>query len=209
MNQDGSIEVFHYWNSLRNGRPAPKQSEIDPAGIKSFLGNIFILDRGISGDAMFRLAGTQVASIYGHELKGLSFLSLWADADRNLVESLIEGVFSAGSLVSLTFDGATRSSRLNAFDMVVMPLDGGSGNPRVLGAVLPVEKPYWLGAYPIVAATVTSVRLVDSNRVPPRRAKIEVPALLPDELPSVESKARQRAGRRIRHLVVFDGGRTR
>ncbi|TIT44130.1 MAG: PAS domain-containing protein, partial [Mesorhizobium sp.] len=31
MNQNGSITLFHYWNRLRDGRPAPKRSEVEPA----------------------------------------------------------------------------------------------------------------------------------------------------------------------------------
>ncbi|WP_292533011.1 PAS domain-containing protein, partial [Mesorhizobium sp.] len=29
MNQNGSIALFQYWNRLRDGRPAPKRSEVE------------------------------------------------------------------------------------------------------------------------------------------------------------------------------------
>ena len=45
MKQDGSIALFHYWNRLRDGRSAPKRTEIEPADIKSLLADTFILEK--------------------------------------------------------------------------------------------------------------------------------------------------------------------
>ena len=78
MNQNGSITLFHYWNRLRDGRPAPKRSEVEPADIKSLLADTFILERDTRGEAVFRLAGTRLCASYGRELKGFSFPSLVA-----------------------------------------------------------------------------------------------------------------------------------
>ncbi len=43
MKLNGSIALFQYWNRLRDGRPAPKRSEVEPADIKSLLADTFIL----------------------------------------------------------------------------------------------------------------------------------------------------------------------
>ena len=37
MKQEGTIALFQYWNRLRDGRPAPRRTEIEPADIKSLL----------------------------------------------------------------------------------------------------------------------------------------------------------------------------
>ena len=210
MKQDGSIALFHYWNRLRKGRPAPKRTEIEPADIKTLLTDTFILERDSRGEAVFRLAGTRLCAIYGRELKGFSFPSLWREKDQRLVARLACGVFETNSVVVIAFDGISRNKRSNPFEMVILPLDGGVDSPRCLGAMSAAQKPFWLGADPIVEAQVESVRVVDPDREPmflKNRPAIDVPALSPSELPSPESDRRKAGSRRIRHLLVFDGGR--
>ena len=210
MKQDGSIALFHYWNRLRKGRPAPKRTEIEPADIKTLLTDTFILERDTRGEAVFRLAGTRLCAIYGRELKGFSFPSLWREKDQRLVARLASGVFESNSVVVIGLDGISRNKRSNPFEMVVLPLDGGVDSPRCLGAMSAAQKPFWLGADPIVEAQVESVRVVDPDREPmflKNRPAIDVPALSPSELPSPEGDRRKAGSRRIRHLLVFDGGR--
>lgn len=210
MKQDGSIALFHYWNRLRNGRPAPKRTEIEPADIKRLLADTFILERDTRGEAVFRLAGTRLCSVYGRELKGFSFPSLWREKDQRLVARLARGVFEQNNVVVVTFHGVSRNQRSNGFEMVVLPLDGGVDNPRCLGAAFAVEKPFWLGADPIVEAEIESVRVVDPDREPiflKNRPAIDVPSLSPSELPA-SSDNESGGSRRIRHLLVLDGGRS-
>ena len=210
MKQDGSIALFHYWNRLRKGRPAPKRTEIEPADIKTLLTDTFILERDTRGEAVFRLAGTRLCAMYGRELKGFSFPSLWREKDQRLVARLAYGVFESDNVVVIAFDGISRNKRSNPFEMVILPLDGGVDSPRCLGAMSAAQKPFWLGADPIVEAQVESVRVVDPDREPmflKNRPAIDVPALSPSELPSPEGDRRKAGSRRIRHLLVFDGGR--
>ena len=209
MKQDGSIALFHYWNRLRKGRPAPKRTEIEPADIKTLLTDTFILERDTRGEAVFRLAGTRLCAIYGRELKGFSFPSLWREKDQRLVARLASGVFESNSVVVIAFDGISRNKRSNPFEMVILPLDGGVDSPRCLGAMSAAQKPFWLGADPIVEARVESVRVVDPDREPmflKNRPAIEVPSLAPGDFPSPIGQSAGGA-RRIRHLVVLDGGR--
>jgi hypothetical protein len=210
MQQDGSIALFQYWNRLRDGRPAPKRTEIEPSDIKTLLADTFILEKDTRGEAIFRLAGTRLCAIYGRELKGFSFPSLWREKDQRLVARLVHGVFEAKAVVVMTFEGISKNRRSNAFEMVILPLDGGVENPRCLGAMSSGQKPFWLGADPIVEAHVESVRVIDPDREPMflnNRPAIDVPALSPNELPPSGDRRRPGGSRRIRHLVVLDGGR--
>ena len=209
MKQDGSIALFQYWNRLRHGRPAPKRTEIEPADIKTLLADTFILERDTRSEAVFRLAGTRLCAVFGRELKGFSFPSLWQDKDRRLIGRLAHGVFESANVVVIVFEGISGNQRSNQFEMIVLPLDGGADNQRCLGAVSAVEKPFWLGADPIVETRIESVRVVDPDREPvflKNRPAIGVPALSPSELPSVRDRATA-GSRRIRHLLVLDGGR--
>lgn len=210
MKQDGSIALFHYWNRLRHGRPAPKRTEVEPADIKTLLADTFILERDTRGEAVFRLAGTKLCGTYGRELKGFSFPSLWREKDQRLVARLTQGVFESNNVVVIAFEGVSRNKRSNHFEMIILPLDGGVDHQRCLGAMSAVQKPFWLGADPIVEAQIESVRVVDPDREPmflKNRPAIDVPALSPSELPPTGDADRPSGPRRIRHLLVHDGGR--
>lgn len=208
MNQNGSITLFHYWNRLRDGRPAPKRSEVEPADIKSLLADTFILEKDTRGHPVFRLAGTRLCACYGRELKGFSFPSLWREKDQRLVSKLIHGVFDQKSVVLITFEGFSRNGRSNKFELLALPLDGGIENPRCLGVVSAAEKPFWLGADPITDAMIDSIRVIDPEKeLLNNRPAIDVPSLVPAELEAPDTISALGRARRIRHLVVFDGGR--
>src|SRR5262245_39961282 len=129
MQLDGSILLFQYWNRLRAGRPAPKRTEIEPADIKSLLADTFILEKDARGEAVFRLAGTRLCATYGRELKGFAFASLWKEKDQRLIHRLAYSAFSTKSVVVISYRGMSRNSRFNAFELIMLPLDGGTENP--------------------------------------------------------------------------------
>ena len=210
MNQNGSIALFQYWNQLREGRPAPKRSQVEPADIKSLLADTFILERDTRGEAVFRLAGTRVCAYYGRELKGFSFPSLWREKDQRLVSRLIHGVFDQKSALLLNYEGFSRSGRSNKFELLALPLDGGVESPRCLGIVSASERPFWLGADPLADALIDAIRVIDPDKEPmflKNRPAIDVPSLVPTEFDAPETISALGRVRRIRHLVVFDGGR--
>jgi hypothetical protein len=210
MKQDGSIALFQYWNRLRNGRPAPRRTEIEPADIKSLLADTFILEKDTRGEAIFRLAGTRLCATYGRELKGYSFPLIWSRRDQRMISRLAHSAFHDKSVVVVTYEGISKDGKANPFELVLLPLEGGLGSPRSLGAITPVAKPYWLGADPIVEGKVDTLRVVDPDREPVflgGRAAMEVPSLAPGASQMIAGSASSDQGRRIRHLVVFEGGK--
>lgn len=207
MKQDGTIELFQYWNRLRGRRPAPQRTEIEPADIKTRLADTFILERDARGEPVFRLAGTRLCAMHGKELKGHSFTSLWSDRDHDLIGRLSRHVFDDASVVVASFQGTSHNQRTLTLEMIILPLEGGNESPRALGAISPSEKPFWLGADPIVESRLESFRLLDPDREPlflANRPAIPSPSLSPDDSSLASGPG---TGRRIRHLVVFKGGR--
>lgn len=210
MKQDGSVALFHYWNRLRDGRPAPKRTEIEPADIKGLLSDTFILECDTRGEAVFRLAGTRLCAIYGRELKGFSFPSMWRSNDQRMIGRLAQNVFSGDAVVVIAYDGLSQNGRSVGFELLLLPLDGGQDNRRALGIISAVERPYWLGADAINDAVVESVRVVDPEREPmflKNRPAVPVPSLAPRDLALPPSGIFNAGARRIRHLVVLPGGR--
>ena len=164
MRLQGTIELFQYWDRLRDGRPAPKRTEIEPADIKTLLADTFILEKDARGEAVFRLAGTRLCATFGRELKGFTFASLWMQKDERVVARLAHGAFLAKSVVVISFEGISRNGRVNPFELLLLPLDGGVDHPRSLGAVTPAERPFWLGADPIAECRIAAIPVVDPER---------------------------------------------
>ena len=119
-------------------------------------------------------------------------------------------MFDQKSVVLITYEGFSRNGRSNKFELLALPLDGGVENPRCLGVISSVEKPFWLGADPITDALIDSIRLIDPEKEPmalKNRPAIIVPSIVPSEFDPPETFSALGRARRIRHLVVFDGGR--
>ncbi len=211
MKQEGSIALFQYWNRLRKGRPAPRRTEIEPADIKTLLADTFILEKDTRGEPVFRLAGTRLCATYGRELKGYSFPSIWARRDQRMIARVAHSAFHEKSVVTVTYEGLSQGGKVNLFELVLLPLEGGLGSPRSLGAITPLAKPYWLGADPIVEGRVDTLRVVDPDHesvFSTARPTMSVPPIAPGAAHIIGSEPQgPEHGRRIRHLVVFDGGK--
>jgi hypothetical protein len=206
MRHEGTIGLFQYWNRLRDGRPAPKRTEIEPADIKTLLADTFILEKDARGEAVFRLAGTRLCAIFGRELKGFAFTSLWTQKDQRVAARLIHGTLHQHSVIVFDVEGISRGGRRNSFEMLALPLEGGVDNPRALGSLMAIDKPFWLGADPIVECRVEALRVVDPELDPlflRNRPAMPVPPLSPQQAMFGDRSF----GRRIRHLVVLEGGR--
>lgn len=210
MKQKGTIALFRYWDRLRGHRPAPQRTEIEPADIKSLLADTFILEKDGRGEAVFRLAGTRLCATYGRELKGYAFPLLWSRRDQRIVSRHAYSVFHYNAVVVIAFESATLNGKTANFEMVLLPLHGEQGSPRCLGCIVPAEKPYWLGADPVIENRIDTLRVVDADRERAfigERATIEGPSLMPDQFEIAARGVEGGGGRRIKHLVVFEGGR--
>jgi len=210
MKQDGSLALFQYWNRLRRDRAAPRRTDIEPADIKGLLGDTFILERDTRGEAIFRLAGTRLCAVYGRELKGFAFASLWRERDRRMMSRLTTTVFQSKSVIVFDFEGFGREDRSTDFEFILLPLDGGLEHPRCLGALSVGHKPFWLGADPITDAKIGSIRVVDPDRDPlflKNRPAVPMPPYPTTEITPPPLAPDLPKPRRIRHLLVLEGGR--
>lgn len=201
--------MFQYWNRVRGGRPAPVRSEIEPADIRTLLADTFILEQDLRGAPIFRLAGTRLCALFGRELKGFSFLSLWPEVNRRMIERLASAVFDGRSVSVITVEGISRNSRVNRFELLMLPLAGEPGAGRALGALSALEKPFWLGADPLIEIRAGAVRVIDPEREPmflKNNPDIVVPRMAPS-LASLQSTGISEPVRKIRHLTVISGGK--
>ena len=209
MRHEGTKTLFQYWDRLRDGRKAPRRTDIEPADIKQHLADTYITETDARGEAIFRLAGTRLCAVFGRELKGFAFASLWDLRDQRVVARMMHGSLHQGAVAVMDILGTSGNGRQVSLEMIALPLQGGADGPRALGSIVAMEKPYWLGADPIASLRLESLRSVDPDVEPMflrNRPAVQVPSLIGEpEAPLVmETPGR---GRRVAHLVVLEGGR--
>lgn len=162
MKQTASLWLYTYWNSLRHGRVAPNRFEIEPLRIGPLLPETFILEANSDHKFRFRLAGTKVCDIYGLELKGLDFLTLWNRAeDREAIETMLLTIREDGSAGVLEFTGYNEDNDRCRFEILLLPLiHAGERINRVIGILAPAEEPYWLGARRLTTQFIDDIDLI-------------------------------------------------
>lgn len=213
MNNPAISELFQYWNRLRDGKPAPDRRQIEPVDIRSWLADTFILENGMRSDVSFRLAGTRVCSIFGRELKHFSFYSLFSLNDISMVRRLVQSCFKDKSVSVIRFDGISKEQKIVGFETIFLPLEGTGESARLFGGMVCDEKPYWLGADPILESRITSVRVIDPDResvVLNNRPQLGIkPTASQAATKSTQSLFPHNitvSGRKFGHLTVISGG---
>ncbi|WP_020179032.1 PAS domain-containing protein [Methylopila sp. M107] len=196
MKAAATKELFGYWNRLRAQRAAPERSDVDPAAIRGALGDVFILDVGSDPAFPFRLSGSRICALTGHEMRGESFLDFWRGPDRDTALSAITTVSDDAAVAVIGAQGATELGRTVDLEIALLPLrHRGRTHARLLGSLAPVETPYWLGLSPVTRFELTSLRMI----WPSGRRRMREPEFTPPPPPTT--------GRQIGRFFVFDGGR--
>jgi len=152
-------KMYAYWNERRGSRLAPERGEIEPGAIREILGDSFIVSFDPTGDHPFRLAGTRVCTLFGHELKGEPFVQLWDQASRKLVRGLAATVAGEAGAVVAGVGGRTNQGSHADLELLLLPLyHRGKMRVRLLGVLAPLAVPYWLGAEHVVTLGLGAVR---------------------------------------------------
>src|ERR1700752_5277345 len=92
MKHPASREFFAYWDGKRGDARAPERSEIEPAALRELLGDIFVLSYDAAAGYPFRVAGTRVCALFGHDVKDKSFSALFTEDSRGEIEEIIAAV---------------------------------------------------------------------------------------------------------------------
>jgi hypothetical protein len=195
MKHKSTQAVFAYWNEKRGQRPAPERADIDPMVIRHALGDAIMLSVDFVNQLRFRLAGTRVCALFGREIKGERFASLWTEHSRQPVADLVAILAdeTIGAVAGLT--GRSADGDEVDLELLLLPLaHSGHARTRALGVLAPLVPPYWLGEKPVTELQLGTVRHVGAG--------IEHYSI-PDLLGAPE-------GGRLRHgFVVYSGGRER
>jgi len=185
-------KLFAYWNDRRGSRLAPERGDIEPGAIRGILGDSFIITFDAAAGHPFRLAGTRVCALFGHELKGEPFVQRWDASTRALAAELVAIVADEAIAVVAGVSARTAEGSRADLELLLLPLyHRGKRHVRLLGVLAPLAVPYWLGAERVVGLTLGATR-----HLGPTVEAIAAPRLV-----------RGDAAGRVRHgLTVYDGG---
>jgi hypothetical protein len=189
---------------VRAGRLAPQRLEIEPSRIAGILSETFMLERIDTQAYRFRLAGTRLCELFGSELRGRNFLDDWSENDRNVLARHLATVCEQGAGAVLALEGSSDPRHRVELEAILLPLvHDGHRIVRIIGAMSPTSRPYWLDSEPL-----TSRRLKRHELVWPDGRPHSVVERLGRQAPFLGARAQMRivkTGRR--QFRVFEGGR--
>lgn len=201
--------LYDYWDHLRDGERAPLRSAIEPSAISEHLRDTFILETSQPAYP-FRLAGTRLCALLGNELRGASFLDLWSPEDRLQIRSVLSGIADEGVGAVLGVTAKGRPDHEITLELLLLPLVLSAANDlsgpnfdRVLGALMPMQLPYWLGLEPLHGLEITSARQLRHNDLAATSAVPSTP-----DIPSLVATTTPPAMRRHGRFVVVEGGKS-
>jgi hypothetical protein len=193
-----TMELYGYWNRLRGARSAPERNDVDPGAIRGVLAETFVLDFDVSHGFPFRIAGSRANALFLKELRGLSFLELWRDADREELDSILHCV--ADETQPFLIGAEARPAGLETVDIeiILLPLrHHGLTHSRVLGGLAVHAAPAWMGLMRAGPIALTSLRALESST----REKTA-----PEGAAQADFSLRN-IPRRHKHLFVYSGDR--
>jgi hypothetical protein len=189
-----SRELYEYWNARRGDRAAPERGDIDPGSIKKILGDSFVLALEPGEDARFRVAGTRICALFDRELRGARFAGIWQEEHARQIRELVTLVAAEDIGVLAGASTEAGDGRSCSLEMLVLPLaHRGRGGHRMLGSLVAMERPYWIGVLPARRLSLGVVQFVG--------ASVYAPA--PDGVSASRISQRLRGA-----LTVIDGGKS-
>ena len=200
MRHQTSRELFQYWNKLRGDNPAPSRHEFEPAYIGNILPSIFMLE--LAGDiASLKLAGGDICAMFGDELRGKSFSSLWLNGVERKPSTIVAQCASEQMPFVVCADGLSTMGTVNKLEMLLLPLVSENGKfDRVIGSLAQMGSEFSLNKKHIIGMSLTAIRHIDKDTIP-----VDFKALGRSETLNTTSSIDEDA-KRVGHLFVIDGG---
>ncbi len=198
MKLAATMELYAYWNQLRGARSAPERNDVDPGAIRGVLADTFVLDFDERGGFPFRIAGSRANAIFLKELRSLSFLDLWRDADRGEINSVLHCVAGEAQAFLIGAEAGPPSLGGVNIEVILLPLrHHGFTHSRVLGGFAVHSAPAWIGLMGAGPIALTSLRALNSSTREPAAAESAAQA----------GFSLRDVPRRYKHLFVYSGDR--
>ncbi len=182
MRHPNTRAIADYWESLKEGEGTPARDDLSPSDLSSLLANVFILQKLDGEHAVFRLAGTNLCSLYQREFREHNFLGLWQGADRmHMAALLAAAAIAPGPAIALAGAETIDGRKIKA-EIFLAPLAGADGEvDRYLGLFQPLSGEDALGGRPLIrqhliALYPPNAHAAPSRRMAPAQAERQAPA---------------------------------
>ncbi len=131
------LEMLAHWEKLRNGRIAPRRSEIDPGQIENALEYAFILERPDTGCIRFRIAGMRLSELMGMDLRAMPATSVITPENRTKYRDVLNRLFAAPEIVELLLRSPRGLAAPIHGQMLLLPMATDDGTiSRILGCLV-------------------------------------------------------------------------
>jgi hypothetical protein len=165
-----SHRLLAYWNERRRTRAAPERSEIDPVAIRGLLGDSFVLSRDPGEGHPFRVAGTRLCALFGRELRGLPFSTIWDAGSAAQIHDLLGVVADEAIGVAAGVSTQTGEGSRCDLELLLLPLaHRGVMGARMLGLLAMRERPFWLGVWPAQPLRLGIIQYLGPQTAPESR----------------------------------------
>ena len=136
MKHPSSRQFFTYWDGKRGEARAPDRSEIEPGAVRELLGDIFVLSYDAAAGYPFRVAGTRVCALFGHDVKDTSFSALFTEDSRREVEEIIAAVAEEMLPAIAGVTATSPDGTLAHLELLLLPFNTRAHTPISLTGVL-------------------------------------------------------------------------
>ncbi len=164
----GSRALFRHWETIRGERSVPCRSDLDLRKITDIVPWLCILERNPVRQAYrWRLAGTGIGLLWGHEPTGGEFLEEWREHERPGFGAILDRVVAALQPCIARAQAMSIDGDWVRLEMLGVPIRSSASNQvQILGAILPLENPKWLGHVPLDSLSLQSAKLIWTEPIP-------------------------------------------
>lgn len=192
-----SRTLFRFWEASRGEMAAAKKQELNLKRVAKILPSLGILEREVAKPVYkWRLAGTGICKLWGHEITGHDVLLGWPEFERQTMLAGFDMVVATLQPCIARFKAVTNLGSEIGVEFIGFPIqDTQSGAIQILTAIVPFRSPDWLGTQDLVNFEISSMR------------KIWTEALPTDSFGTSANVKLNKQGKMQPFLKVIDGGR--
>jgi hypothetical protein len=136
MKHPSSREFFAYWDRKRADARAPDRSEIEPGAVRELLGDIFVLSYDAAAGYPFRVAGTRICALFGHDVRDNSFSALFTKDSQGEIEEIIAAVTEETLPAIAGITATAQNGAIAHLELLLLPFNTRAHTPISLTGVL-------------------------------------------------------------------------
>ncbi len=177
----GSRRLFCYWERIRGEASAPPRARIDLKEIKRIVPWLAVIERTPASPAYdWRLAGTGVCRLWGHEVTGRQVLENWPQVERATMTRAFDGVITLLQPFVARFAARNTAGEEVGIELLALPVyPDARQRPQIFASFMPFREPVWSGEQRLATFRLSSLRVIWTEPLPGEDTR----ALLPETRP--------------------------